>query len=137
MMKEQMYFFDVIAFVVMAAMIWMYTPASPRLYAGMSLMAVSLVLWMVARLQLGASFSLTANARKLITTGLYARIRNPIYVFGQLAYLGLAIAWGTWVGYVVVALLIPMQLLRARKESAVLEQAFGAEYREYRARTWF
>ena len=37
----------------------------------------------------------------------------------------------------VFVLLIPLQLWRARKESAVLEAAFGDEYRAYRAGTWF
>jgi protein-S-isoprenylcysteine O-methyltransferase Ste14 len=33
--------------------------------------------------------------------------------------------------------LIPMQIVRARKEARVLEEKFGEEYRAYRARTWF
>lgn len=136
-MKEQLYFFDVGGFLVGVALVAIYTPRGPRFYAGMALMGVSLVLWLTARLQLGASFSLVPGARKLVTTGLYAIFRNPIYVFGQLAYLGLAIAWGNIVGYVIVAAMAPFQFLRARKESAVLERAFGEEYRRYRARTLF
>jgi len=137
MMKEQMYFFDMIGFLILVALVWIFTPAGTRFYAGMTLMGVSFVIWVMARLQLGASFSLTADARKLITTGLYSRIGNPIYVFGQLSYLGLAIAWGRVAGYVIVALMVPMQMARARKERAVLEQAFGDEYRAYKARIWF
>jgi protein-S-isoprenylcysteine O-methyltransferase Ste14 len=34
-------------------------------------------------------------------------------------------------------LVIPLQIWRAGKESAVLESAFGEEYRKYRAGTWF
>jgi protein-S-isoprenylcysteine O-methyltransferase Ste14 len=30
-----------------------------------------------------------------------------------------------------------MQIMRARKESQVLEAKFGDEYRAYRAQTWF
>jgi len=33
--------------------------------------------------------------------------------------------------------LIPIQIIRARREAAVLEAKFGDEYREYRKRTWF
>ena len=33
--------------------------------------------------------------------------------------------------------IIPMQIIRARKESAVLEAAFGDQYREYKRQTWF
>jgi protein-S-isoprenylcysteine O-methyltransferase Ste14 len=34
-------------------------------------------------------------------------------------------------------IVIPLQIWRARKESAVLEASFGEEYRRYRAGTWF
>jgi protein-S-isoprenylcysteine O-methyltransferase Ste14 len=30
-----------------------------------------------------------------------------------------------------------MQIVRARREAAVLEAAFGEEYRRYRRQTWF
>jgi protein-S-isoprenylcysteine O-methyltransferase Ste14 len=33
--------------------------------------------------------------------------------------------------------LIPVQIIRARREAAVLEAKFGDAYREYRKRTWF
>ena len=38
---------------------------------------------------------------------------------------------------VVLFVLIPMQIIRARREAAVLEAKFGDAYREYRKRTWF
>ena len=31
----------------------------------------------------------------------------------------------------------PYQIMRARREAAVLEATFGDAYREYRKRTWF
>jgi len=37
----------------------------------------------------------------------------------------------------VFVVLIPMQILRARREAAVLEEKFGDAYREYRKQTWF
>src|SRR4029077_2733285 len=51
----------------------------PRL-AGSLFLLVGISLIFTARLQLGKSFSLTPQARKLVTHGLYSRIRNPIYV---------------------------------------------------------
>jgi protein-S-isoprenylcysteine O-methyltransferase Ste14 len=87
---------------------------------------------------LGKSFTVTAQARKLVTTGLYSKIRNPIYFFGGVAFLGVFIAWGNPYALGGVAVLYSaMQLSRARKESAVLEEAFGEDYRRYKANTWF
>jgi protein-S-isoprenylcysteine O-methyltransferase Ste14 len=135
--KHQLFFFDVVAFVLMAVALWFRLPASPHFYIGMALAAVALVFWMTARLQLGTSFAVGAKAHKLVTTGLYAKFRNPVYLFAQIAYLGLAIAWGALPGFVFVALMWMGQMMRAKKEAAVLEKAFGEEYRTYRARTWF
>ena len=36
-----------------------------------------------------------------------------------------------------VVLLIPMQVKRARKEAQVLEEKFGDAYRNYKSKTWF
>lgn len=72
-----------------------------------------------------------------MTRGLYARIRNPVYVFGIAAlggfFLYLQLPW-------LLLVLVPlaaMQVSRARREARVLEDAFGDAYRTWRARTWF
>jgi protein-S-isoprenylcysteine O-methyltransferase Ste14 len=110
---------------------------SARFYAGMALGVIGLSLWAVARIQLGKSFSVTAQARKLVTTGLYSKIRNPIYVFAGIGYGGIMLAWGNWYAFAGFANYFLFQSLRARKESQVLEAAFGDEYRRYRTQTWF
>jgi len=105
--------------------------------AGAVVAGVSLVLLVVARLQLGAAFSVKAKAKTLVTTGLYSRIRNPIYVFGALMLVGMSVVLGNWVLLFLVALLTPVQMMRARKEEAVLAEAFGEKYARYKAGTWF
>src|SRR6476646_3793058 len=104
---------------------------------GLVLIIAGFVLWTVARFQLGASLTVTAQARKLVTFGLYSRIRNPIYVFASCFLVGviLVIARPAWL--LILAIIVPLQIWRARKESQVLEATFGDEYRIYRAGTWF
>jgi protein-S-isoprenylcysteine O-methyltransferase Ste14 len=109
---------------------WMQT-------AGLCLMVPGLLLWLTAHMQLGQSFTLRAEARALVTRGLYSRIRNPIYVFGAIFLAGLVIFIGRPYLLLLFAILIPMQAARARRESRVLEERFGEEYRRYRAKTWF
>ncbi len=73
----------------------------------------------------------------MVTTGLYSKIRNPIYVFGMVTLIGLTLVLQSralWILLVIVAI---GQTVRARKEARVLEAAFGEAYREYRRRTWF
>ena len=105
--------------------------------AGAAIAAVALVLIVVARVQLGAAFSVQAKATKLVTTGLYSRIRNPIYVFAEFLFVGAAMVSGQWWILLLPVVAIPIQILRARKESRVLAEAFGEEYTSYRAKTWF
>jgi protein-S-isoprenylcysteine O-methyltransferase Ste14 len=119
--------------------IWKLRPTiwTPSQTLGLCLFVIGFVLWTVARFQLGASFSVTAQARRLVKRGIYSKVRNPIYIFGSLAIAGIFLLIGQPRWLLIFALLIPVQLLRARKEAAVLEAKFGDEYRAYRASTWF
>jgi protein-S-isoprenylcysteine O-methyltransferase Ste14 len=101
------------------------------------LSAVCFVLWVVARLELGASFSVGAQAHELVVKGLYTKLRHPIYLFGTGAFLLVLLALNGWQALVIWAVLVPVQVVRARREQHVLEQAFGADYAAYRASTWF
>ncbi len=106
-------------------------------FAPLVLSVVCAILWFIARGQLGAAFSVKPEARHLVTTGLYAKIRHPIYVFGTSAFLLVLLAMQGWPGLVIWAIIIPIQVVRARREQRALAQAFGAEYQAYRASTWF
>ena len=90
-------------------------------------------LLLLARHQLGKSFSATPQARALVTHGLYSKIRNPMYVFSALLLLGLLITYRKPYSFLLFAMLLPVQILRARQEARVLEAKFGDAYRE----TWF
>ena len=104
--------------------------------AWMGIALAGFLCWTVARLQLGKSFTPRAEARALVTTGLYAKFRHPVYLFGLVAYLGVFLALHWSIALVFFLILYSTQLLRIRKENAVLEQAFGEEYRRYKASTW-
>jgi protein-S-isoprenylcysteine O-methyltransferase Ste14 len=91
----------------------------------------------IARYQIGSSFSVTPQARALVTHGIYSKIRNPIYVFSALLLAGVFISFHFLWGLLLLLVLIPIQTIRAQQESKVLEEKFGDDYREYRKRTWF
>jgi protein-S-isoprenylcysteine O-methyltransferase Ste14 len=110
---------------------------TPLQTIGLLLMAVGFILWTLARFQLGNSLTVSAQAKQLVTHGLYSRVRNPIYVFGSTLIAGLILLMGRPVWLLVFAVIIPLQLWRAGKESQVLETEFGEAYRTYRASTWF
>lgn len=109
----------------------------PLRIAGLALLILTVAWVGIARLQLGRSFSVTPQARKLITTGVYARIRNPIYFASPFLLVGFALFTARWSPLLLLLVVIPLQIVRARREAEVLRATFGAEYDRYRAGTWF
>lgn len=72
----------------------------------------------------------------LVTDGIYRTVRNPSYL-GLLALsLGWALAFRSLAGVLLVVLMLPPLLARMRSEEALLRSQFGAQYDDYRARTW-
>ena len=59
--------------------------------AGIAIAAPAFLLFVAARIKLGRAFSVQAKATTLVTTGVYSRIRNPIYFFGAVFILGIII----------------------------------------------
>lgn len=131
-MKSLLYWIDITVFLIFFGIALWHWQRSSHYLIGIVLAGSGFCLWILARHQLGRSFAVTAEAKKLVTHGLYSRFRNPVY-----AILGLFIAWGRLAPTIVyLAAYIPMQIARAKKEAQVLEATFGDEYRRYRAQTW-
>ena len=129
----------VILFAVIAYLFWS-NPPNPWTWMqtlGVCLMVPGFLLWLLAHVQLGSSFTAKAEARTLVTHGLYSKIRNPIYLFGAMAIAGTFLLLGRPYLLLIFVVLVPLQLFRMAKETKVLEAKFGEEYRDYRRGTWF
>jgi protein-S-isoprenylcysteine O-methyltransferase Ste14 len=126
--------------VLMVALLLMHASevvwSTPKVI-GAVICGISFPLFVLARWQLGSSFSVKAKANQLVTTGLYSRIRNPIYLFGGLFAVGVSLFVSVWGPLVVALILMPLQIARARREERVLADAFGEEYERYKSKTWF
>ena len=112
-------------------------PWTPTRIAGVVIGLPSLALFVLARIELGSSFSVRPKAQTLITHGLYSRIRNPIYVFGGLVALGVLLYVNKPRALWLFVVFIPLQIYRARQEEIILQARFGAEYQQYKSHTWF
>jgi len=131
---------DLVAYLVYLAFFVFGLATAPRdalSLTALSLSSVCAVLWFVARWQLGDAFSVGAKARRLVTTGLYSKIRHPIYLFGTLAFLFVVLALLGWYGLVVWAIVTAIQVRRSLREERLLLETFGQEYVTYRDQTWF
>jgi protein-S-isoprenylcysteine O-methyltransferase Ste14 len=84
--------------------------------------------------RLGRAFSIMPEARVLVTTGAYGRVRHPLYVAEVTGLAGNAILFRQPWALLLLALVIALQVARSRFEEQVLGEAFP-EYAGYRART--
>jgi protein-S-isoprenylcysteine O-methyltransferase Ste14 len=75
------------------------------------------------------------SGHTLVTNGIYGAIRHPSYLGLITIMIGWGLAFRSWVGLLLAALVIPVLLARIRAEEALLQEYFGAEYDAYRART--
>ena len=105
----------------------------------LSFLSLTLILCGVAfaifsLLHLGRSFSLMAEARRLVTDGPYSRIRHPLYLGEAISMLGLTLQYLSPLALGILVLQFAFQLLRMKNEENVLSMLFP-EYEGYRART--
>lgn len=118
---------------------WVPLPGGePLRWSGVALVAIGLAIRTLAMVQLGSRFSpqiALQRGHTLETRGLYARIRHPGYLGSALAALGAALAFGSAVGLVGVALMGVALHLRMVQEEEMLARRFARDYAEYRART--
>ena len=130
-------FVDLGAYLVFAVVTGMHWQNDRHHWIGAAISIPALALWMLSRYQLGSSFAVRAEAKKLVTHGIYSKIRNPIYLFGGLAFLGEFVARGWYIWAAVFVIINLGQYFRIKREEQVLEAAFGDDYRAYKSKTWF
>jgi len=105
----------------------------------LSLLSIALIVGglgfaIYALVHLGRSFSLMAEARKLVTDGPYARIRHPLYLGEAISIVGLMLQYLSPVAVAIVGVQLSFQLLRMKNEELILTRIYP-EYDAYKSRT--
>ncbi len=86
-------------------------------------------------LRAGTPVPTNEPTRALVTTGIHAWTRNPIYVGFFLIYLGIAVAARSpWILILIIPVALVMRYGVVAREEAYLERLFGEPYRAYKAR---
>lgn len=105
--------------------------------AGLTLMAVAA--WTMFRARTTVNPLRPERATRLVTHGVFARSRNPIYLGDALILAALALAFGNWLAFLLLPLFVVfIDRLQIAPEERALERLFGDEYRAYcaRVRRW-
>jgi protein-S-isoprenylcysteine O-methyltransferase Ste14 len=98
------------------------------------LMITGATLSFVVLRSLGKSFSILAEARRLVTGGPYRMVRHPLYVCEGIAVFGAMLQVISPLAVAIAIVFATVQYRRMINEEAILSSAFP-EYRAYAART--
>jgi protein-S-isoprenylcysteine O-methyltransferase Ste14 len=115
-----------------------YGPLSDLLsYAGIALMFAGVIVLVMSFINLGRS--LTANPvpkekAELVTTGIYARVRHPIYFALLLLAFGVVLDAGWWPQSIIAGMLYIQLQIKATFEESLLRKKYPA-YASYASKT--
>ncbi|MVX62108.1 isoprenylcysteine carboxylmethyltransferase family protein [Clostridium chromiireducens] len=112
----------------------------PLYITGIILIALGVILWVQAVLISKIDKNIAEN--KLVTTGAYAWVRNPIYSAFAIIFTGVLCLQNNLVLLIIPFIYWIFMSMLVRKEEVVLEKTFGQEYLLYKSKVnrcipWF
>lgn len=108
-------------------------------FAGWALIVAGLALMLAAAAEFRRQRTTVIPHRApsaLVTGGVYALSRNPIYLADAVILAGLSLVWGAWSGLVLVPTFMAVIAARfIRPEEARLRAAFGTRFADWEKHT--
>lgn len=108
-------------------------------WCGAALMPLALWLFWRSHSDLGLNWSMTLELREgheLVTTGVYRRIRHPMYAAIWLFSLAQALLLENWLaGWSALVTFAPLYLVRTPREERFMCEFFGHGYHDYMQKT--
>lgn len=106
-------------------------------WGGAALSMVGLLLIWKALYDLAEEFKIMPGAKRLVTRGIYSKVRHPTYIGLSLLLFGWAFVINSSVMSWIALGVTVLNAIRAYFENKTLQKKFGKKYKEYRKRTWF
>jgi protein-S-isoprenylcysteine O-methyltransferase Ste14 len=73
----------------------------------------------------------THRAEKVVSSGIYSKVRHPQYLGGLLAHVGISFLFSAWLSLLSTPLIMLLVFLISKKEENELSKEFGNEYSSY------
>jgi protein-S-isoprenylcysteine O-methyltransferase Ste14 len=108
-------------------------------WSGFGLCLLGTMIRLAGLWSLGKQFSGHAtlqDGHQLVQTGLYSRLRHPMYLGAVIAMTGMGLVFRSWLVVAALAWNLIFVLLRIGQEERLLGEHFGSEFESYRRRTW-
>jgi protein-S-isoprenylcysteine O-methyltransferase Ste14 len=113
---------------------WTWIPAGILFCAGLVLYKLSHSKFTLTQLGGLPEILRSHNQQQLVTTGIRARVRHPVYLGHLCEMLAWSLGTGLAVCWALTAFAIATGALMIRMEDEELEKRFSEEYRQYRSR---
>ncbi len=111
-------------------------PLSVRVFTGLVLLVLGAAMIVGAKRGFdvaGTNIRPDQPTTALVTTGLFAHTRNPVYIGGELVMVGLALLLGSdWILLLMVPAMVLLHYGVVLREERYLERKFGAAYLAYK-----
>jgi protein-S-isoprenylcysteine O-methyltransferase Ste14 len=114
-----------------------FTHKSWLRYVGLGLCGSGVVVRLLALMKLGRQFSAYVTLQvdhQLVQSGIYGRIRHPLYLSLLLAAPGFALVFASVLVWPILVVTLVFVIRRICQEERLLELRFGVEFLEYRKR---
>lgn len=106
---------------------------------GMMLIMSGLAARYLSRKALGTQYSVfveTSSEHRLVTDGIYRKVRHPAYLGLLCLFVGIPLCEGSWGGLLIAVLLgLPALMYRIKIEESALAEWFGEEFLTYSRNT--
>jgi protein-S-isoprenylcysteine O-methyltransferase Ste14 len=111
---------------------WSKIPFSPYSnIIGGAVIAGALILHVYCHQVHNKAHQQSSSIDSVVSTGVFGRIRHPMYLSLILMYFGFAIAWGVLWIFLPASMFSTLAVFTATREEEFLVQKLGSQYKEY------
>ena len=105
---------------------------------GFIICAIGMIFIIAGIVTLGEYFTTSIIPKGLVTTGIYSKIRHPMFIGAILVYIGIEVIFQSIIGFLfVIFVLIPFFIYSAIEEEKMLSEKFKEKYTVYKKKTLF